>query len=530
MIYKIDAATAAASAGAKDTDPNAEIPMIRKGLPDYYAELNVDKNANQAQIRKAYRIQCLKWHPDKHPKEREEEVRKRFIRIGAAYETLSNAEKRSLYDKRCAASPGDEFWDELGEFFMEAAYETAEEMFKSAFSSIDAILNDLFAEKESHRESSQQRDRSRDGSRDRARDEKADEASFSSSSSSRDAGDDVSDIDRELEREEAELLRQMRKDREHEKEEDRADRHRQRQRRQQQQQQQQRRRRRRNNHHDSSSASPSPSKDTDEDSARHSSRNPGRGRDKEGRKGESGSDSGSGEDDFLDVMFGAVGDFLFGSGSESELAGKGAGEYKSDAEHAEELAAADRPGYARGVDGGESQTSRPSASGTRSRGDGSDRDGGDVYGRDIDMQDMRSLSEDEFDREANAIADEAMEVLASTRGVLRDSHDDVRAAKVSWQKQHKQEQQQEEQQQERSEEGEYGQGRQRGASTALANDYEHTNNETPLAPLSSSQQQHQQQLSKNDVCPASLQGPSIYEAFSRHVYTSRRNKSDTKIG
>ncbi len=40
------------------------------------------------EIKRAYRKQALKWHPDKHPAEEREEATKRFAEIAAAYETL----------------------------------------------------------------------------------------------------------------------------------------------------------------------------------------------------------------------------------------------------------------------------------------------------------------------------------------------------------------------------------------------------------------------------------------------------------
>ena len=47
---------------------------------------------------KAYRRMAVKWHPDKFPHDHEV-AQKRFIKISQAYTTLSNPEKRILYDQ-----------------------------------------------------------------------------------------------------------------------------------------------------------------------------------------------------------------------------------------------------------------------------------------------------------------------------------------------------------------------------------------------------------------------------------------------
>ncbi|KAG7377394.1 hypothetical protein PHYBOEH_000887 [Phytophthora boehmeriae] len=64
---------------------------------DYYAILNVSKNATDDELRKAYRKLALKWHPDKNPKDRDG-AQKKFQEIGEAYEVLSDKKKREIYD------------------------------------------------------------------------------------------------------------------------------------------------------------------------------------------------------------------------------------------------------------------------------------------------------------------------------------------------------------------------------------------------------------------------------------------------
>ncbi len=64
---------------------------------DYYEILGVDKNADDATIKKAYRKTALKFHPDRNPGNKEAE--EKFKEAAEAYEVLSNKEKRQRYDR-----------------------------------------------------------------------------------------------------------------------------------------------------------------------------------------------------------------------------------------------------------------------------------------------------------------------------------------------------------------------------------------------------------------------------------------------
>ena len=66
-------------------------------MPDYYALLGVDRSADAAQIKSAYRRLALKYHPDRNPGDKEAE--ERFKQINEAYAVLSDPEKRSRYDR-----------------------------------------------------------------------------------------------------------------------------------------------------------------------------------------------------------------------------------------------------------------------------------------------------------------------------------------------------------------------------------------------------------------------------------------------
>lgn len=64
---------------------------------DYYEVLGVDKGADEASIKKAYRKLAMQYHPDKNPDNKEAE--EKFKEASEAYEVLSDKEKRQLYDQ-----------------------------------------------------------------------------------------------------------------------------------------------------------------------------------------------------------------------------------------------------------------------------------------------------------------------------------------------------------------------------------------------------------------------------------------------
>ncbi|KAG1367933.1 dnaJ-like subfamily B member 13 [Cocos nucifera] len=65
---------------------------------DYYKILQVDKNANDGDLKKAYRKLAMRWHPDKNPNNKKEAEAK-FKEISEAYEVLSDPQKRAIYDQ-----------------------------------------------------------------------------------------------------------------------------------------------------------------------------------------------------------------------------------------------------------------------------------------------------------------------------------------------------------------------------------------------------------------------------------------------
>ena len=63
---------------------------------DYYGILGVEKDATDAEIKKAYRKLALKYHPDRNPGD--EEAAEKFREASEANEVLLDPEKRRIVD------------------------------------------------------------------------------------------------------------------------------------------------------------------------------------------------------------------------------------------------------------------------------------------------------------------------------------------------------------------------------------------------------------------------------------------------
>lgn len=80
---------------------DAKLALKKSKRKDYYKILGVDKNASDADIKKAYRKQALLLHPDRHANETEDkkkEQEKKFKELGEAYGILSDPKKKARYD------------------------------------------------------------------------------------------------------------------------------------------------------------------------------------------------------------------------------------------------------------------------------------------------------------------------------------------------------------------------------------------------------------------------------------------------
>ena len=96
---------------------------------DYYEVLNVERNASDADLKKAYRKLALQYHPDRNPGDAAAE--EKFKEAAEAYDVLTDPQKRQLYDR-------------FGHQGLEGSGFSGFSGFEDIFSSFGDIFEDFF--------------------------------------------------------------------------------------------------------------------------------------------------------------------------------------------------------------------------------------------------------------------------------------------------------------------------------------------------------------------------------------------------
>ncbi|XP_004701909.1 dnaJ homolog subfamily B member 3 [Echinops telfairi] len=114
-------------------------------MEDYYEVLGVPRQASAEAIKKAYRRLALRWHPDKNPENKEAAERK-FKQVAEAYEVLSDAEKRHVYDRYGKAGVEGGGGPFEAPFDCTFTFRDPAEVFKEFFGGRDPFSFDLFGD------------------------------------------------------------------------------------------------------------------------------------------------------------------------------------------------------------------------------------------------------------------------------------------------------------------------------------------------------------------------------------------------
>eukprot|EP00746_Dinoflagellata_sp_MGD_P134805 gnl/MRDRNA2_/MRDRNA2_68694_c0_seq1.p1 gnl/MRDRNA2_/MRDRNA2_68694_c0~~gnl/MRDRNA2_/MRDRNA2_68694_c0_seq1.p1 ORF type:complete len:195 (+),score=41.85 gnl/MRDRNA2_/MRDRNA2_68694_c0_seq1:91-675(+) len=96
------------------------------GSHDLYKVLGVDRNASDGDIKDAYRKLAFKWHPDRNEGNKEH-AETEFKRISAAYDMLSDKQKRQAYKNR-----------QTMDGFQEMSRDSAVDLFNQIFGQMQA--------------------------------------------------------------------------------------------------------------------------------------------------------------------------------------------------------------------------------------------------------------------------------------------------------------------------------------------------------------------------------------------------------
>lgn len=102
---------------------------------DYYKILGVSKDADENELKKAYRKQAMKWHPDKN-QDNKAAAEAKFKDVSEAFEVLNDPQKREIYDRYGEEGLKNGADGGFGAHFTPSA---ADDIFRSMFSNDDAF-------------------------------------------------------------------------------------------------------------------------------------------------------------------------------------------------------------------------------------------------------------------------------------------------------------------------------------------------------------------------------------------------------
>ncbi|CAD6210236.1 unnamed protein product [Miscanthus lutarioriparius] len=109
-------------------------PVAGRKEKDHYATLNIRRDATLQEIKAAYRILARKYHPDMN---KSPEAEEKFKEISAAYEVLSDQDKRSLYDRFGEEGLSGDYRDDIGTHGIDPY-----ELFNAFFGGSDKLFGD----------------------------------------------------------------------------------------------------------------------------------------------------------------------------------------------------------------------------------------------------------------------------------------------------------------------------------------------------------------------------------------------------
>ena len=109
--------------------------MAASGYRDYFKVLGVDRNAGDADIKRAFRKLARKYHPDVNPEDPQAEAK--FKEVSEAYEVLSDPEKRKRYEQF------GQYWNQSSGFDGQSPFGKGFDVDFGGYGNFDDFINEL---------------------------------------------------------------------------------------------------------------------------------------------------------------------------------------------------------------------------------------------------------------------------------------------------------------------------------------------------------------------------------------------------